>query len=256
MKEFCRDFAIEKICGCVLVLPWTGKRFHSERPYHGFVLNDMGVERDYVFSDGTVLHTGGGALFYLPKGSTYEVKEHRGGACFCINFDAQMCGEPLCITPRKYDELHSEFHRTQTAFHRGESYASSLAMRTAYHCVYLIQREEERRYLPKGKQSLLSPAVEYLKEHFTDNAITVRALASLCDMSEVYFRRLFLDIYGTSPKEYIIEKRMAYARTLLLSGDFSVGEVATLVGYGEPCHFSREFTRRVGVSPREFTIKK
>ena len=46
--------------------------------------------------------------------------------------------------------------------------------------------------------------------------------------------------FGKNPKEYLIEKRMSYAKQLLSSGQFSVSEVAQLCGYFEPCHFSRE----------------
>ena len=57
---------------------------------------------------------------------------------------------------------------------------------------------------------------------------------------------------GISPKEYMIKKRIEYAKTLLLSGQFSVLETAHLCGYAEACHFSREFARHVGVPPAQY----
>ena len=97
--------------------------------------------------------------------------------------------------------------------------------------------------------------MERLKEGFLDNSLTVTELSSLCGMSEVYFRRLFMNCYGMSPKEYMISRRISYAKNLLASGDFPVSEVAWLCGYSEPCHFSREFMRHVGVSPRDYNKK-
>ena len=67
-----------------------------------------------------------------------------------------------------------------------------------------------------------------------------------------YLRRLFCDRFGMGPKEYVIERRLSYAVRLLESGQFSVGEIAGMCGYAEPCHFSREFSRRYGMSPNEY----
>ena len=55
-----------------------------------------------------------------------------------------------------------------------------------------------------------------------------------------------------SPKEYIINKRMEYAKTLLSSGQVEVKEAAVMCGYFEPCHFSREFSKHFGISPKEY----
>ena len=91
-----------------------------------------------------------------------------------------------------------------------------------------------------------------IEDGFTREDISVSSLAALCGISEVYFRRLFLAAFGVSPKEYIIQKRIECAKYLLLSGDFSVSEVAIITGYSEPCHFSREFSKRVGISPKQY----
>jgi AraC-like DNA-binding protein len=45
---------------------------------------------------------------------------------------------------------------------------------------------------------------------------------------------------------------MDYAKNLLKSDDFSIAEIATLCGYAEPCHFSREFTKRVEIPPSQY----
>ena len=256
MNEIWCKLVIQEVYACVYVLPNTGKRFHPNRPSHGFVINDAGVERDYVFSDGTVMHTPGDSLFYLPKGSTYDVRGSMHGGCYCINFDADIADAPFCLSPRKIDDIRHAFKLAETAWRQNERTASLLAMCAIYDSIYQVMKEESRAYLPSKAQALLSPAIEYLKEHFTDNSLAISHLATLCNMSEVYFRRLFQGVYGVSPKEYLIEKRMAYAKTLLLSGALSVSEVALRCGYGEPCHFSREFLRRVGVPPKDFSSRK
>ena len=74
----------------------------------------------------------------------------------------------------------------------------------------------------------------------------------MCNVSEAYFRRIFTEKYGISPKEYIINMRIDYAKQLLRSGQMSVSDTARACGYFEESHFSREFSKRVGVSPCEY----
>ena len=54
--------------------------------------------------------------------------------------------------------------------------------------------------------------------------------------------------------DYITDYRIEYAKMLLRMGTLSVSEVASLCGFCEPCHFSREFSRRVGMSPSEYSL--
>ena len=259
MNESWNKAVIREVFACIYVPKGSGRVFHTNRPLHGLVLNRLDAERDYLFSDGRVMHTTGGSLFYLPKGSTYEARSLQGeieakmqGACYCINFDADIECEPFSFVCTKYEEVLHDFKVAERSWRENDACRFSLAMRTLYNCIYRIQKERERLYLPNKTQMLLAPAIKRLKEGFAQNSLTVSELSSLCGMSEVYFRRLFMSCYGTSPKEYIIERRISYAKSLLASGDFSVGEVAMLCGYAEPCHFSREFARRTGISPAQF----
>ena len=68
-------------------------------------------------------------------------------------------------------------------------------------------------------------------------------------MGEAYFRRLFKKEFGISPKQYVINRRIEYAKALIIAGYFSVGEIAEMCGYNDHKHFSSEFKRLVGVSP-------
>ena len=112
--------------------------------------------------------------------------------------------------------------------------------------------QEDGAYYPSDRFQLISPALLAIEEDFLKPNLSVSSLAALCGISEVYLRRLFTARFGISPKEYILRKRLDYACQLLSSGQFEVAEVAFLCGYAEPCHFSREFKRRTGVSPKDY----
>ena len=252
MNESWKHLALREIALALYVAANTGKHIHQNRPFHGLVLNDAEGKKDYLFDDGTVLHTEGHSLFYLPKGSSYQVKSIRTGGCYAINFDADIEDAPFSFELPEQGRLLHHFRVAASAWKSGKSYAAAAAMRAVYDAVYQIGKYRDRQYLPNDKRALLAPAIEEIESGDFGRELHVRHLADLCSVSEVYFRRLFSDAYGISPKEYLIRRRIDYAKTLLRSGQFAVSEVARLSGYAEPCHFSREFTRRVGVSPVKF----
>jgi AraC family transcriptional regulator, transcriptional activator of pobA len=57
---------------------------------------------------------------------------------------------------------------------------------------------------------------------------------------------------GRTVQEWIIERRMAEARSLLADTDLPVAEVARRVGMSDPGYFSRQFRRTHGTSPRKW----
>ena len=252
MNEQWKDIIITKISVAVYVAPNFGNAIHKNRPYHGLVLNDADSVKDYVFDDGYVMRTEGNSLFYLPKNSNYYVKQYQPGGCYAINFDAVIADAPFSVPFRNTESLLHNFKVACDAWKSKNDQANLLAMRALYDGIFQMQKEQKKQYIPKTQVSLIAPAVEEIERAFTQNDLTVCELAALCGISEVYFRRLFLHTFGISPKEYIIQKRMEYAKTLLRSGDFSISEAAALCGYTEPCHFSREFTKRVGVPPSQY----
>ena len=252
MNEQWKNIIITDISLAIYVPPNSGKHIHNNRPYHGLVLNDASSVKDYIFDDGRIMRTDENALFYLPKGSSYHVESHQIGGCYAINFDAEISDTPFSVSFRNTESLLHHFKAACEAWKSKNDQANLLAMRALYDGIYQMQKEQKKQYIPKTQVSLIAPAVEEMERAFTQNDLTVCELAAMCGISEVYFRRLFLNTFGISPKEYIIQKRIEYAKTLLSSKDFSVGEVGILCGYTEPCHFSREFSKRVGISPMQY----
>ena len=252
MTEQWKKLSVKKITLAMWVLPRFGKTYHENRPAHGLVLNDEGKDNTYFFSDGRVLHTKGNELFYLPKGSTYRVKSDDTSNCFAINFDAELSEEPFSIAIRDPEPMRKLFRDAAKEWKAHADTRDLSAMSALYEIVRLMIKENEREYHPSGHTVLLAPAMQAIETRFSENSLSVAELSEMCGVSEVYFRRIFSEIYGMSPKEYLIRMRISYAKSLLLSGQFSVAEIATLCGYSEPCHFSREFSKRVGLSPNQY----
>ena len=245
---------VTKISIALYVTPGTGKLAHTDRPFHGFVLNCENAVKDYCFSDGRVMRTEGWDLFYLPKGSNYYVKTYSADGCYAINFDTQndiIC-DPFVVKFRNTENVLKAFKAAEKEWRTQSEFMQVAAIRAVYDIIFQIYGEYKKAYVPDAHLRLIAPALEKISAEFTKNELSVADLASTCNISEAYFRRIFAAKFGMSPKEYIISMRMGYAKQLLDSAQLTVSETAELCGYTELSHFSREFTKRVGVSPNKY----
>ena len=81
--------------------------------------------------------------------------------------------------------------------------------------------------------------------------LSVDAMARDAGMSVPVFHRAFKSVTGTSPLQYLKATRLARAKGFILSDGLPANEAARPVGYDNPSHFSREFKKHFGVSPKD-----
>ncbi len=81
---------------------------------------------------------------------------------------------------------------------------------------------------------------------------SVTELARRAGMGQTAFRAAFRRTTGKGPREYLEGRRVEYAARALLETHRTIVEIARLMGYDDPYHFSRVFKRVVGESPRAY----
>ncbi len=248
---------VTDISVAIYVAPKTGKAIHDNRAFHGLVMNNEKTDKIIHFSDGTAIHTGPYEVHYLPKGSSYRVQQIVPGGCWAINFNLleEIDEKPFNINFRNHESILKNFKDATSAWGEKKDVCNAIIRKCIYDIIVKIIKEHSHNYIPSTKELLIKPAVDTINRDFTKNDLSVKDLADLCNISEAYFHRIFTAKFGVSPKEYIINRRIEYAKKLLLSEQFSVGEIAQMCGYFEPCHFSREFSKRVGISPNKYSTE-
>ena len=90
-----------------------------------------------------------------------------------------------------------------------------------------------------------------MRAHY-DVKWTVDRFADVCGVSKSHLFRLFKLMYGQTPHEWLRGYRLSQAKRLLVETNDSIGGIARAVGYADPLHFSRDFKKNVGLSPRRF----
>jgi AraC family transcriptional regulator len=82
--------------------------------------------------------------------------------------------------------------------------------------------------------------------------IDLDGAAAQVGLSAFHFLRIFRDVLGVTPHQYLVRSRLRRAARLLADGTRSVTDTALDVGFADLSNFVRTFHRAAGVSPRAF----
>lgn len=183
----------------------------------------------------------------LPMHATYELYNNEGGEFPLINFlcmGDRLTDEFICIPISNVSSYLGDFERIKSLTFSGTNRLASLSI--LYDILYRLANEEH----PQNR--LLSPVIKYLNNRFCDEDISNTKLAEIANISEVYLRRLFLEVYSTTPRQYVISMRIERAKQLLIDTNDSINDVALRCGFSSIYHFSRAFKDKLRMTPGEF----
>lgn len=85
--------------------------------------------------------------------------------------------------------------------------------------------------------------------------LSIEDYAYLTGRSISSFRRDFIEQFGISPKQWLIEKRLKKAKQLLSANHTTVSQVALNVGYENFSHFVKAFHKKYGTPPKQYLMK-
>jgi len=94
-------------------------------------------------------------------------------------------------------------------------------------------------------------AALWMDEH-SHEPIDLEGTARAAGLSAFHFLRLFANVLGVTPHQYLVRSRLRHAARLLADHDVPITDVAFDVGFGDLSNFVRTFHRAAGVSPRAF----
>jgi AraC family transcriptional regulator len=79
--------------------------------------------------------------------------------------------------------------------------------------------------------------------------VPLKELARECGLSVAHFSHAFHRTLGVAPHNWLIEERIVLSKEKLRDDRLSLTDVAAECGFSDQSHFTRHFTRAVGVSP-------
>jgi AraC-like DNA-binding protein len=76
--------------------------------------------------------------------------------------------------------------------------------------------------------------------------------AAQAGISPFHFLRLFSDVLGVTPHQYLVRSRLRHAARRLADDDSPITDIAYDVGFNDLSNFVRTFHRAAGASPQKF----
>lgn len=206
-----------------------------------------------LFSKSSIFKLKKGDILYIPKGIDY-VQETLSETIIAIHFILHHhSGKSLeTIHPNDPEACIAQF---QAIFQEWENRKIGYEYRCAsmfYSLLEVLHQQACFDIVEDSPASKIQKAVDYIHEYFTENNITIGFLAGLSGLSEVYFRKLFNKVFGTSPAKYINSLRLEYAAQLLQCKYYKVNEVAEKAGFNDAKYFSTAFKQKFQMSPYEY----
>jgi AraC-like DNA-binding protein len=104
---------------------------------------------------------------------------------------------------------------------------------------------------PAAHYEAVKRVIELMHERI-EEPFSLQDMSRAAFISQFYFNRVFRQITGIPPHQYLYALRLAAAKRLLLTTEESVTDVCFSVGYNSLGTFTRRFTGLVGISPNRF----
>lgn len=121
--------------------------------------------------------------------------------------------------------------------------------------VHILQSCILRFWLSEAILWRENKTVEEIKD-FVDNNLSAPLTAQvLCRKFGINRQRLyalFRNNFNKTVKEYVLDKRIAYAKSLLRTTTLSITEIAERAGFGDYSHFIQRFKKETGQTPLRY----
>lgn len=97
----------------------------------------------------------------------------------------------------------------------------------------------------------LLPAIRFMQEHFAEG-VTLVAIAKTVGLSPFHFHRRFTELFGMTPKQFLLECQINQAKRDLLARDKELVQIAAECGFAHQSHFTSRFKQATGLTPTQW----
>jgi AraC-like DNA-binding protein len=99
-----------------------------------------------------------------------------------------------------------------------------------------------------GELARLVPAMQFMHREF-GRGPTLNEIAETVSLSPFHFHRRFTELFGITPKHFLLECQITAAKTFMAAGDKNLVEIANACGFAHQSHFTSRFKQATGLTP-------
>ena len=235
----------------ISVLSYNSRNKTSEvkgRPYHALSYRVRGGSK---FTAGSQeLSVDAGQILYMPAGLDY--RHHSGqDEVMVLHFTMENGSESMEVFDAGEPIFYDLFCSVVRLWQQKQPGYELAAMSAFYKLLYQMHLHFSPD-LSGTALHRLRPALRHIHEHLSDPDLSVPDLCALAGVSDTYFRELFLQVFGTTPLQYINARRVDRACDLLTMGEMRVEETAEVCGFSDAKYFATVFKKYKGCPPSKY----
>lgn len=228
--------------------------------------------------DSQMTHHYGYNLWYISqgkgkltvKGTTYGLEP---GACFVLDLRERHIAfhdaeNPLVVpfvifdefdgdqtVPKRYRVINERFffEKLMDKIINAENKRYALRWLTAA-LAMLVEEDEASSHKSTERQDktdFIHDIAENVRLH-PEETFEIDVIARKSRYSTDHFIRLFKEVTGMTPGQFVIRHKIKKACELLKMSSFSVQSIAELLGYQDIYTFSKQFKNKTGLSPKHY----
>ncbi len=220
-----------------------------------------GCKAEYTMKDGSKLYAEAGDIIYTPINCEYSVVfsgfEDKNSNTIGVNFYLyDENSQPFVLTDRiRIFSVRDANYKV--LFAKMDNYSEAAVpcpakMKAAmYDILGNLSTHYRNKKIREKKYSIISKGIAYL-ESDTEQELSISEIARMCNVSEVYFRKLFKQYSGVSPVEYKINIKIERAKQYLQFEDLSIKEIADRLDFTDTTYFVKQFKKNCGMTPLQY----
>ncbi len=188
------------------------------------------------------------------ENNLYRIDVRKASDSINIFFDcdSELPTKPQYVDCSRTPEILNLFLKINNIWNHRDRWSYAEAMTCFYKIITTLSKANSQNYLPEGKYRLISASIEYLQMHYLEANFDCNILAEMSGLSYSYYKKLFIQRFNVTPKQYILSHRLQYARNLLENSGLTVTDIAEICGYNNIYYFSQAFKNAFGMSPTAY----
>lgn len=213
-----------------------------------------------------------GDILFIPKSVVHRVTSLTSDASICgITFEEQVvissalslnyseifyrCRQScmkICEGDSEYDDISECFNTIRSMYGNFNADGRLIIVSSLMFILALyIKKFGLEESANDKKYRKLKDVLDYIDEHYYEK-IELEELSKMVHVCDDRLIRLFKEVTGDTPIEYILNLRIESAIRLISDSELSIAEIAEKVGFGSDTYMARVFKKKLNASPGKF----